>query len=189
MNYSAKVIESIETKPGCWNYLKIGVFLDDIKIGEYVRRYSSFYNTFCPFELNGKWYALYSADYTTTRVMTLPQCEDLCGQKPDTFGFCPVDFYVPKSEWGECKHYPFGFLAGCVWGDDWSWKVRFIDLSKIEDKILTIDQRFGYHELPAGVDLKDAITVHDEDETDIPIRFAIAKPKLYNFDGSIIDNG
>lgn len=189
MNYSAKVIEQIETKPGCWNFLKIGVFLDDLQIGEYVRKYSSFYNTFYPFELNGNWYTLYSADYTTTRVMTLPDCKDLCGEERESSGFCPVDFYVPKSEYGQYKHYPFGFMSGCVWGDDSSWKVRFIDLSKIEEKTLIIDERFGYHELPDGISLKDAVTVDDEDGIDLPVRLIIASRKWYNFDGKVLENG
>lgn len=44
-----------------------------------------------------------------------------------------------------CK---FGFLSGCVWGDDTSWKLRYIDLSQIPDKVLTITEKFGYWELP-----------------------------------------
>lgn len=44
----------------------------------------------------------------------------------------------------------FGFLCGCHWGDDTSWKVRYIDLSKIPDKILSITEKFGYWELPDG---------------------------------------
>jgi hypothetical protein len=42
----------------------------------------------------------------------------------------------------------FGFLSGCVWGDDSSWKLRFIDLSEIPDKKLKIEDKFGYWELP-----------------------------------------
>lgn len=87
---------SIPSRPGCWNILKVEIFCFNKKIGEYQRGYSSFFNTFCPFEQDGKWYALYSADYTTTRVMSLPDCKDLGGEKSDSYGFCPVDYYVPR---------------------------------------------------------------------------------------------
>jgi hypothetical protein len=53
-------------------------------------------STFCPFQHDDRWYALYSADYTTTRVMSLPECRDLGGEEPTPSGFCPVEYYVPR---------------------------------------------------------------------------------------------
>src|SRR5262249_41440812 len=151
------------------------------QIGEYVRNYPNFFDTFFPFEKDGKDYALYSTDYTATRVMELPSCRDIGGEEPSSGGFCPVEYYVPTyvdlettysgspetpyangkilrsrknkatpedlepvsnvSNWRDAKtgeamkfesltraispltFYPFGFIAGCVWGDDSSWKI------------------------------------------------------------------
>jgi hypothetical protein len=42
----------------------------------------------------------------------------------------------------------YGFLSGCYWGDDGSWKLRHIDLTGIPDKKLIITEKFGYWELP-----------------------------------------
>ena len=85
------------------------------KIGEYLRNYSSFYNTFHPFVQNGKEYALYSKDYTATRVMELPSCQDIAGEDRNSFGFCPIDFYVPDevedSEDNKRLKGDFGFVS------------------------------------------------------------------------------
>lgn len=54
-------------------------------------------------------------------------------------------------------YYPFGFVAGCIWGDDNSWKIQYLDLEEIESGILKRDDRFGYIALPNGVTLKQAI--------------------------------
>src|ERR1035437_9608037 len=90
---------SIENKPGTWNSTKVSIVRDGILIGEYLRNYSrNTKETFFPFLLGGDWYALYSADYTTTRVMKLyeDRIEDWCGEDSSSFGFCPVEMYIPK---------------------------------------------------------------------------------------------
>lgn len=51
----------------------------------------------------------------------------------------------------------FGFLSGCVWGDDTSWKIRYIDLSKIQDKELVIIEKFGYWQIPNSLKLKECV--------------------------------
>src|SRR5262245_49396950 len=100
MKYAAKVLDTIENAPGTWNSLNVGVFelFDDAReeqIGQYVRNYGRLYDTFFPFEQNGKYFALYSPDYTATRIMELPSCRDIGGEEPHSWGFCPVDFFVP----------------------------------------------------------------------------------------------
>jgi len=172
--YSAKPIKKIDNGKGYWGYEEIGVFDGDKQIGSYIRNYSAFYNTFFPFKRGGKWYALYSKDYTSTRLMELPSCKDLGGEKHDTFGFCPVDYYVPMykdDEWnndevrddGE-EYLAYGFVAGCVWGDDSSWKIEMLDLSKVDEGIIKRKHQFGYIEEPDDVScLKDAIH-HANDE-------------------------
>lgn len=215
------VATEIPSKPGCWDVYDIEVFKDNKKIGGYKRNYHSFTaETFYPFQHKGKWYALYSKDYTATRVALLENDEfvDWCGEESDSFGFCPVEFYVPKvvlydgyrfqlkcesnkhhkfqgavwdnkkefnaeellkdkivteeevNEWGNSEYgrknakltYPeFGFLCGCIWGDDSSWKLRYIDFSELENKVLKITERFGYFELIE--DLKESIVLYGDD--------------------------
>jgi len=182
--------ESIASKPGCWNVLKVKIFRVEgdskVEIGEYDRNYSSMYNTFVPFVQGGKEYALYSRDYTATRVMSLPACKDICGEDRDGFGFCPTDFYVPtvgcKSELGteSDPDGSFGFVAGCVWGDDSSWKIQYLDLSKISEGILIRDDRFGYIELPNSSSLKSAIDI-EWWEKDCPV-IQIACAQSFNIE-------
>lgn len=138
-----------------WDHLKVSIFDNGEFIGSYVRNYSSMGKTFFPFEQNGKWYALYSKDYTATRVMKLPECTDICGEEQNAFGFCPYEFYVPKESEGN-----FGFVTGCIWGDDSSWKLEFLDLSQIKDGILKREAKFGYLETLDFFDLKDCLDIY-----------------------------
>jgi len=244
VTYEAKSIKQIDNGKGYWDYEIIGIYEIEVskpqkdkfgtettgysgkKIGEYKRNYHAFYNTFCPFQLNNKWYALYSKEYMYTRVMSLPDCKDLGGEDSKNTEyknhFCPVDYYVPilcgqsydperdpypylpnhdpkkwcrkstypdnkhahkyfskeeieeykqaqvegKKRWDEwyernpifTRYADFGFIGGCAWGDDSSWKIEFLDLSKADKGVIKRDNRFGYIEMPGGVyRLKDLI--------------------------------
>lgn len=120
--------EDIPSKTGGWNSQRVVIMdilgIQNAEVGEYVRNYPTIYNTFCPFEKDGRWYALYSRDYTGTRIMTLPECEDIGGEDPCPFGFCPVDYYVPYQD-----NPTIAFVSGCIWGDDSSWKIQVLDIS------------------------------------------------------------
>jgi hypothetical protein len=234
--YTARVLEKIENplhdgRP-VMNSIKVGVFLIDgdkeEQIGEYVRNYPGLYNTFYFFQKNDKDLALYSPDYTATRVLELPVCKDIGGEEPNGGGFCPVDFYVPSyidretvtwddqirrsrihepnpedllsrmGKWypldektgqrvevekpsypiGPRQFYPFGFVSGCYWGDDSSWKIQYLDLSEVEKGIIKRDERFGYILLPdKSIALKGAIHVsgHLNDPADDPAHYVIIK--------------
>lgn len=186
-------ISTVENAPGTWDSNKVSIYKDDVLIGEYIRNYHSYAAlTFSPFIHNGEWYALYSPHYTSTRVLKLydDRIEDWCGEEPDSYGFCPVEYYVPrykKNEFdskelpGEFYYYvdtefetdkafvdiedvpaeiyytDFGFMCGCIWGDDSSWKIRHIDLTQIHAKILTITDKFGYWQMPQKMTLKECI--------------------------------
>lgn len=205
MRFYAKSSRVTSEKKGCWDYSLIEIFQKDgesvSKIGEYTRNYSSHGEaTFFPFEVNGKWYALYSKNYTATRVMTLPDCKDLCGEQNDQYGFCPVEYYVPRYQIRFYKtsptesesyrsfneesfkpnepiyYYDTAFLAGCVWGDDSSWKIEAIDLSNIEKGEITRFQPFGYHELPNNLSLKESITMSSYGENE---SFEVASQKTF----------
>jgi hypothetical protein len=144
--------------------------------------------------------------------MELPSCRDIGGEEPNSWGFCPVDFYVPcyadleidsttsEKPWRKRTHepktndltertethcwingitkepqssqtayrpltprlfYPFGFVAGCVWGDDSSWKVQYLDLAEAGKGIVRREERFGYIELPDNLMLKEAVSMID----------------------------
>ncbi|HEU4833755.1 MAG TPA: hypothetical protein VFS90_05040 [Pyrinomonadaceae bacterium] len=213
--YTARIIEKVGQGPGYWETLRVGVFKSDgnheEQVGEYSRDYPNLLNTFFHCTYGGKDYALYSPQYTVTRIMELPSCRDLGGEEPHSAGFCPVDFYVPRyidreytnpegetvryrvndpgpeylesrvkklyrrdEKTGQGKfvetpdepigpllYYPFGFVAGCIWGDDSSWKIQFLDLSQIQNGVIKGDARFGYIEMPDGMRLKEAINMGD----------------------------
>jgi hypothetical protein len=59
------------------------------------------------------------------------------------------------------QYYPFGFVAGCIWGDDSSWKIQFLDLCEAEKGILKRDERFGYIALPDSMTLQQAVDLAD----------------------------
>lgn len=238
--YTAKILSEIEYSPNAWKGLRVGVFRIENEIeeqiGEYERNYSTLFNTFLPFQQNGKNFAFYSPDYTVTRIMELPSCKDIGGEESSAGGFCPTDYFVPTyieqevtretislrgkiderisknrlnkptdkdlieyttnhkftngNTGEECKtkttyrplssllYYPFGFIAGCIWGDDSTWKIQYLDLSEVERGITKRDERFGYIELPDNLSLKEAINMYDygydwEDEVANYIRINI----------------
>lgn len=170
--------------PSGWEKNAVEVFRDGVRIGGYWRNYGMVAKTFCPFRVGDTWYALYSKDYTATRVARLTDTfEDWCGEDPSGAGFCPVEFFVPlkfqntytsngekvsydvwldaeyesETEFNEeAKDKPlrwadFGFVSGCIWGDDSSWKLRHLDLSGIPEKRLIITEKFGYWELAGNI--------------------------------------
>ena len=128
VKYTAKVLGTIDKGPAVMKSLHVGVFEvsedTERQVGEYTRNYDQFFQTFFHFQKNGENYALYSPYYTATRIMKLPSCEDIGGEDPHAFGFCPTDFYVPwQVREDEFSTAEFGFVAGCIWGDDSSWKI------------------------------------------------------------------
>jgi hypothetical protein len=128
------------------------------KIGEYLRTYHTMYRTFCPFQQGEKEYALYAPTAYVTRVMSLPDCTDIGGEVYKPAAFCPTDYYVPDAFDGK-----FGFIAGCHWGDDSSWKIRLIDLRDPANPLFR--ERFGYVAMPnTDVKLSDIIQIERCDE-------------------------
>jgi hypothetical protein len=167
--YKARKIRDIKTSPGCWNYQDIGIFNTEknIQIGSFVRNYNDEV-PFSAFKNNDKWYAVYSKHYTCTQVMELPSCDNIGGEKPDGFGFCPVELYVPDKANGK-----FGFVCGCVWGlDSGGWYLQYLDLTDPK-KMKRIDKYKGL-QIP-DVTLKEYVdenfdTLSKEDITDEDIK-------------------
>jgi hypothetical protein len=154
------------------------------QLGVFTRSYHCLCDTWEPFEQDGKFFALCSRDYTATAVMALPECEVIAEETPHSFGFCPTGFYVPT----EMKIYidddepeplpeewrgQFGFVCGCIWGDDTNWKVEFLDLSEITKGKIIRDNRLGYLELPGGGDSLSRFVFVDSDTNEFPDRLII----------------
>ena len=93
------------------------------------------------------------------------------------FGYAPVEFFVPdwwdvhdgsvlpgnplwSSTTDSSPSGMYGFVAGCVWGDASSWKIHYLDLSRISDGVVGRDDRFGYLEIPPDAGLKDRVRFH-----------------------------
>lgn len=215
VSYKAEVLGKVENAPGTWNSIRVGVFRCEgtrcEQIGEYVRNYPNLFHTFCHFRVADKDFALYSRDYTATRIMELPSCRDIGGEDRHTAGFCPVDYFIPRYVERESENLdgglsryrvnepkeedlvpttttftpldektgkrimvekrsypvspvlfnPFGFIAGCIWGDDSSWKIQYLDLSDAHCGRIKRDDRFGYISLPDSLTLKQAISLID----------------------------
>ena len=157
-----------ENRPGTWPSTVVEVFRrasargEPEKVAEYERNYGMLH-TFEPFRQGDREFALISPQYTGTSVMDLATGGVIAEEPHSSTGFCPVGFYVPDwwdvhdesvipgSEfWNADCEWPsgeFGFVWGCVWGDDSSWKVQYLDLNGIRDGAIRRDERFGYVEL------------------------------------------
>jgi hypothetical protein len=134
------------------------------KLCEYERNFSLL-QTFEPFRQGGREFALISRDYSKTAVLDLSTGQIIAEESDEAgaLGFCPVGFYVPdwwdvhdgsvipgSEHWTADHEWPngeFGFVWGCRWGDDTSWKVQFLDLSGIQGGMARREERFGYVEL------------------------------------------
>jgi hypothetical protein len=147
--YSARAVETL-VRDGNLVYFRIGVFHHDgdreEQIGEYLRNFIYQPKAFYPFQRDGKAYALYSPIYTATRIMALPSCRDLGGEAPDSAGFCPVEYYVPRpwtaTDAPAVDNYAFGFVGGCYWMGE--YHIHYLDLSRASEGIVVRDQRTGY---------------------------------------------
>lgn len=74
--------------------------------------------------------------------------------------------YTPDDKPAEFWTYErFGFRCGCVWGDDSSWKLQLLDLSRVKDGIVEeID--IGYIEL-APYPLQECLEFSDDGDAGI----------------------
>lgn len=164
----------IETGPHTWNTSRVDVFartpdgLADRPCASWSRDYALL-GTFEPFRQGDRALALISRDYTLSAVVDLCTGE-VIAEESETFyddaksmpgaGFCPVGFYVPdwwdvhddsiipgSEHWNASREWPrgdVGFVWGCHWGDDNSWKLQALDLRDVQRGVIRRDERFGY---------------------------------------------
>lgn len=244
-HFITETVGTIEYSPGSWNGVEVAIMQIDAKDGPkkqigktFKRNYSTNFDNFAVCRKFGRYFALYSPDYTCTHVMEIvPGCgwKDIGGEDSGSDGFCPTGYYIPivhdmifeddahpadsqikdwndklalyppatqyvscgtynrsqkiryedgqhvrayvseprnnydpgyKWVWGPKKDWEygwiifppdFGFVSGCYWGDDSSWKIQYLDLTKIERGIIKREEKFGYIELPSNLSLKKAI--------------------------------
>lgn len=151
-----------------WDFTTVEVYYEGDKIGQYVRNYPHLLHTFCPFQQNGKDYALISKDYTRTVVIELPSfkfvtsfgnglhpaCYHVPAVNEDVLGV-PIgngeEIWGPSSKWA--------LVAGSYPTDDthMGYRIQFIDLSRLEEGVVTQDARFGKLEMSGNcIELKEA---------------------------------
>lgn len=196
----------IKNKPGQWNSTLCEIYNSKgEKLGEYIRHYNGFAKeTFFWFTQNEKDYALYSGDYNTISVMSLPDCKPI-KLNPDCVSqlqnFCPVEIYVPRFKdsgpgreqlhkaYEEYDNYSgfstLGFVAGCVWGDDSSWKLNLLDLSNIDrGELWYVDNSLQKHWLYRDIPIPLS-ELHCEFELTSPFPYAynqvIAEYQDFNY--------
>lgn len=150
---------------------KAGILIRDDQweqIGEFERNYD-WCGPFWAFTQDGQDYALYSRDYTATRVMRLPDCVDVAGEDGDPCGICPLDFYVPESPRDHYRYNrspykdevngQFGFVSGCPWGIESYNPILYIDLSGVKDGKFLKDGRIGDLQIHPGKTIADMVSV------------------------------
>jgi len=154
---------SVSNGPGKWPSTAVEVLRRGqvgLELAASYLRNHALYLTFEPFRQGTRELALISRDYTATAVLDLTTGEIIAEEQT---GFCPAGFYVPdwwdvndgsiipgSEHWSSDKEWPtgdFGFVWGCVWGDDTSWKVQHLDLSRVSEGVVTRSERYGYLEL------------------------------------------
>lgn len=71
----------------------------------------------------------------------------------------------------------WGLYSGCFWGDDSYWKLRYVDLSRISEGVVTTDDRFGYFQLPQTGKLSDHVQLYPSMN-----RVEISTPVMFDLD-------
>lgn len=150
---------------------------DDVweQIGSYIRNFSDM-GPFYAFTQDGKDYALYSPDYTLTRVMSLPDCKDIAGEvdpENNGCGYCPLEFYAPRTpDWHPDFRFrdapyedrvngQFAVVSGCYWGAESFNPIYYLDLSRITEGLFSRDDRFGTLCHHHNITLEESIGVFD----------------------------
>lgn len=201
-------IAHVETGPSTWSVTDVSITdgedtpHDHPAVAQYRRDYPGM-PPFEPFRQRNddgteRHYALVSPHYQESAVISLETGEIVAREDRSLpkWGFCPIGFYVPdwydvhdgsilpgSEHWSDTDEWPdgtLGFVWGCYWGDDSSWKLQVLDLSRVSEGIITRDDRFGYLEVDAsGDDPRDFIRVGSAWHGNPP-RVTVSSPRSYN---------
>lgn len=97
-----------------------------------------------------------------------------------------LDVYGRRIKVGPWQSLDIGFVAGCRWGDDVSWKLEVVDLSRVQDGGLPRTPRFGHLQLAGKMGLAEAVRLHRWRE--IPLRATIFQEQDWDVaSGQLID--
>lgn len=178
--------DPVEHCEGAWSTQDVTILqLHEAEPPEVAGRYHRNFPGRAPFEVfrqDTRELALISPHYDATSVMDLATGDIVAAEEPGASGFCPVGFYVPDwhdvhdgsilpgtTYWKDAYEWPrgdLGFVWGCVWGDDGSWKIQVLDLSGVAEGVIARDDRFGYVELAVHEKLEpqDFIRCYPQDD-------------------------
>lgn len=150
---------------GGWNYscyeFSTGKSKVKKNIGKLYRNYPKSNKICQPYLFESNWYILFSEDYNHLSLYD----ENLNKINQTKSGFCPIEVYVPRfkktdmycnlvadnqenfNDFKEESFYSnFGFISGCHWGDDFSAKIRTLDLS--DPEFFCENEEYGYVQIP-----------------------------------------
>ncbi len=130
---------------------------------------------FCPVEI---WVPTYQIE-----VEAAMPPEELKKYPKENWHWLSVDRYSKEYNrdlWEPDKevfHENFAFIAGCVWGDDSSWKIEVRDISRAHEGIIKPINGWGYYPMAYQVnDLRQAIRLYNFEGTDnVGINMAVQK--------------
>lgn len=66
-------------------------------------------------------------------------------------------------------------MAGCVWGDDSSWKIQYLDLSHADEGVIKREERFGYIEMAGALNLDKAVRLEAYGHDGISLAISVQK--------------
>lgn len=130
---------------------------------------------FCPMEFYvPDWWDEYNESYLPT---TDPETGKL------THSFRSDDYAIELYKEFQSYTGQWGLYGGCIWGDDITSKIRYVDLSRISEGIVNADERFGYVNLPNHLTLREAVSINADDgymEILTPVMFRMDTGKAMN---------
>ncbi len=147
-------------------------------------------NGFCPVEYYVPSYIEREYEFLDGKLMRYtiidPQSKDF---EPSTQSFYPIDpvsgerieVKKPNVLVTPLTYTSFGFVSGCIWGDDWSWKVELLDLSQADKGIISREARFGYLPLPDKLSLKNSLDLVDFEPDEENWSIKIATQRSFDF--------
>lgn len=198
------------TGKGTWDVRDCEILRDGNVIGAFRYGYSGgIQHIFCPFQYKEQWYCLYATSYMALSLGRLTDKLEHIDSTADEFcpveAAVPFHYfnhagwersgsdsdkeyifhsYEWDADYGEPHEFAgwadFGFFCGCHWGDDTSYKLRFIDLRAIaEGKLLIDDKPLGYFDMATGGIKKDVSDFWVMSDSDHFVQFAAAEKRTF----------
>jgi hypothetical protein len=146
--------------------LSVAVLRDSEVFGEYERDARDMFNTFQPFiGPDIRTYALFARKYSVTRVMSLPDCDEVGGDQANAYAnFYPMSYYVPYDP-ARGLDGSSGFVGGRSLGLGRRQSVGLLDLRDVRSVVTNRSTSFVGMSVPIDMSLVDAIDLSDWDLT------------------------